>query len=218
MKKIIIALLIMVVLVAAGVVGYFYYYLPSKTPITESEEAIEQIQQQTQLKEQQAKEQYDYYVGTAKLGVRESPDPSAFITRYLYPGEAVHLLEKKADWGRISEYMMFDKGSVAVAEWIPLADLLDHKPDFSDQELQRIVLDYVAQSDDLVLYEERFIKKSEELLATGQCRPIDFEVLGGWVRSMAYPNEAVYFVYCGGMEPKHKVYLNAETGRLFTLN
>ncbi|MBF4426850.1 SH3 domain-containing protein, partial [Vibrio anguillarum] len=46
----------------------------------------------------------DLYVDLARLGVREKPDAQAFVERVLYRGDKVKILERKAGFGRITDY------------------------------------------------------------------------------------------------------------------
>ncbi|NAX41465.1 hypothetical protein CAG53_12415, partial [Vibrio sp. V26_P1S5P106] len=74
---------------------------------------------------------------------------------------------------------------------------------------------YIADSDDLDLFEEIFIEKTEQLLTDGSCSPVDFKELGGWIRSVRYQDRDVYFVYCGGLNQSNKIYLNVQSGDIF---
>lgn len=74
----------------------------------------------------------------------------------------------------------------------------------------------VAQSQDFTKHRAAFVKAAKELIDDGRCTPRDFEKIGGWRKSAVnYRDEPVYFTYCGGMTISNRIYLNAETGRIF---
>jgi hypothetical protein len=74
----------------------------------------------------------------------------------------------------------------------------------------------VAQSQDFTEHRAAFVKAAKELIDDGRCTPRDFEKTGGWRKSaINYRKEPVYFIYCGGMTISNRIYLNAETGRIF---
>ena len=74
----------------------------------------------------------------------------------------------------------------------------------------------VAQSQDFTEYRAAFMKAANELIEYGRCTRRDFEKTGGWMKSaIKYRDEPVYFTYCGGMTISNRIYLNAETGRIF---
>jgi hypothetical protein len=74
----------------------------------------------------------------------------------------------------------------------------------------------VAQSQDFTEHRAAFVKAAKELINDCRCTPRDFEKTGGWRKSaIKYRKEPVYFTYCGGMTIYNRIYLNAETGRIF---
>lgn len=74
----------------------------------------------------------------------------------------------------------------------------------------------VAKSQDFSKYRAAFVKAANELIQDGRCTPRDFEKTGGWRKTaINYRDEPVYFTYCGGMTISNRIYLNAETGRIF---
>jgi hypothetical protein len=74
----------------------------------------------------------------------------------------------------------------------------------------------VAKSQDFTEHRAAFVKAATKLIEDGRCTPRDFEKTGGWRKSaIKYRHEPVYFTYCGGMTMSHRIYLNAETGRIF---
>ncbi len=159
----------------------------------------------------------DFYVSAVSLGVREQPDLSAYVdlNNLLYRGQRVHLLEKQSGWGRISDYYVYQEGGPEVAEWIPLDGLSVEAPIITPQERSKTVAGYIGASDDFGLYQEQFVTSTDRLLNDGHCAPQDFAELGGWVRSVTYASQPVYFIYCGGLNQRNKIYLNAQTGQIF---
>jgi hypothetical protein len=74
----------------------------------------------------------------------------------------------------------------------------------------------VARSQDFTEHRAAFVKAAIKLIKDGRCTPRDFEKTGGWMKSaIKFRDEPVYFTYCGGMTISNRIYLNAETGRIF---
>lgn len=223
MKKLLIVFILLLVIVGAGVGYYRFYYQPQQE--REREEALQNSLAGAKEKEipKQSEEPppiippeiMDYYVESTTVGVRELPEMEAFIYRLLYRGEKVHLYEKKQGWGRLSPYFIYQEGGPEVAEWIPLQGLAEQPPVISPEERYKTLLSYIVESDDLALYEEIFVEKTDQLLTDGSCSPTDFKELGGWIRSVRYQDRDTYFVYCGGLNQTNKIYLNVQTGHVF---
>ncbi|MDG4870662.1 hypothetical protein P8631_21920, partial [Guyparkeria sp. 1SP6A2] len=72
-------------------------------------------------------------------------------------------------------------------------------PVITPEERRETVLSYIMNSDDLEVFKTLFIQTTDQLLSEKTCVPGDFKELGGWVRSVRYQSEDVYFVYCGGL-------------------
>ena len=53
------------------------------------------------------------------------------------------------------------------------------------------------------------------MIQSGRCTAADFEEQGGWMKSTNHRDAPIYFTYCGGMTVANRIYLDAETGRLF---
>jgi hypothetical protein len=72
----------------------------------------------------------------------------------------------------------------------------------------------VNRSDDYRKYKDIFANTASDLIASGRCTAQDFKETG-WVKSINQKDSPVYFVYCGGMDIQHRLYLNAATGDVF---
>jgi hypothetical protein len=71
----------------------------------------------------------------------------------------------------------------------------------------------LAQSDDFALYHAQFAGIASKLIAAGRCTEAEFQEQGGFTKSVTlHRTEPVYFVYCGGMSPNNKIYVNGDTG------
>ena len=71
-------------------------------------------------------------------------------------------------------------------------------------------------SDDFLKYRTAFAQAAQSLISSGQCREADFREWGGWIKSIAnYPDQPIYFTYCGGSTLFDRLYLNAETGEVW---
>ena len=75
----------------------------------------------------------------------------------------------------------------------------------------------VRGSDDLTLHAKIFTKASKNLVAKGWCTLQDFRVVGGWVRRPAAgrTQHRIYITFCGGSTEKNKLYLDANSGRVY---
>lgn len=220
MKKVLMLLLLIFGLACAGAGYYLFYYKPEQ-------ERLEALNQRL-TPEIPISEEYepsdpafvmpeimDYYVNEPTLGVREQPDRDGFVHRLLYRGEPVFLYEKQQSWGRLTPFYVYEEGGPEVAEWIPLDGLVVDPPVITPEERRETVLSYIMNSDDLDIFQTMFIQTTDRLLSDKTCVPGDFKELGGWVRSVRYQSEDVYFVYCGGLNQANKIYLNAQTGAIF---
>lgn len=223
MKKIIMSVLFLLGIVGAGAGYYMFYYAPSHGSIFDmyvtfgpkpEEEPVDPQVNQAQM-DIENPDIMDYYVDEATLPIRSKNDVNAFIEGTLYRGDAVHLLEKKNGWGRITEYFVYQENRPATAKWIPLDGLITKKPEISANERRETILSYIDKSDDMGKYEETFINTTNDLLKQKRCKPDDFMETGGWVRSVNFSKEDVYFVYCGGMKRVNKIYLNAQNAKVF---
>lgn len=224
MKKLIMPVLLLLGIVGAGAGYYMFYYAPMHGSIFDmyvtfgpkpaEEKNVDPQVNQAQM-DIQNPDIMDYYVDEATLPIRSKPDVNAFIEGSMYRGDHVHLLEKKNGWGRITEYFVYQENKPATAQWIPLDGLVTKKPEISSDERRKTLLGYIDKSDDIGKYQETFIKTTDQLLQQQRCKPDDFMETGGWVRSVNFSKEDVYFVYCGGMKRVNKIYLNAQNATVF---
>lgn len=150
-----------------------------------------------------------------KLPVRNERSDDAYPVRYLYKGNQVIVLEQKEGWGRISRYFVYEEGGPEVAEWVSMQGLSETRPVISKAEKEEILTAYINKSDDLKLYQEKFIQVTGKLIDEKICTPEDFDELKGWVRSVKYKNRNVYFIYCGGLKVADKIYLDVNSGEIF---
>ncbi len=110
---------------------------------------------------------------------------------------------------------MYEQGGPEIAEWIPLDGLVEEAPIITPEERRKTIQGYIARSDSYIEFEDMFLNTTDKLLKEGTCSPIDFEELGGWVKSTKYNDRDVYFVYCGGLKLADKIYLDVRTGEVF---
>ncbi|QXO16358.1 hypothetical protein [Vibrio ostreae] len=221
MKKILMIVMLLLGLGGAGAGYYLFYY----QPMHELAEAAKAGQKDTPAPQETESqpgqpdvpkpEVMDYFVELPKLGVREAPNEDAFVERWMYRGDKVHLYEKKDGWGRVSQYFVYQEGGPEIAEWLPLSGLSEQAPVITADERNKTLAAYIAKSDDLLEFESIFLQKTDQLLKEGTCDPDDFAELGGWVRSVKFQNRDVYFIYCGGLSQADKIYLNVQTGEIF---
>lgn len=219
MKKILMVLFLILGIGGAAAGYYLFYYKPQQDLLNMESEQQEAVPQETNKDDtpiaEVKPEVMDYYVDVEKLGIREAADKNAFVDRYLYKGDHVRLLEKKNGWGRVSAYFVYEQGGPEVAEWVPLDSLVEEAPLITEEERRKTVQGYIEGSDDYLEFEEMFLNTTDTLLQERTCSPVDFEELGGWVRSTKYTDRDVYFVYCGGLKLADKIYLDVRTGEVF---
>lgn len=218
--------LIMVVMLLAGIGlaggGYYMFFIKpqqdaelAKKNKKKPPEVEEKTVQEAPEKAPPAPEITEFYVSPQSVGVRNGPSYDAFINDRMYRGEKLKILEKKDGWGRISRYYVYKHGGNEEADWVPMAALITSPPVVSKEERQKTLMSFIGQSDDFKLHESMFLKQTDKLLKSGQCRPHDFQELRGWVRSIRYRDREVYFVYCGGIDQNNKIYLDVKTGKTF---
>lgn len=229
MKKLLMLLLLILGIGAAGAGYYIFYYMPNhgdvfgigrflgEKPQTPPAEPESNTPTPVTAPEEK-KEIMDYYVSVATLPIRSEPNQDAFVEERLHRGDQVNLLEKTDGWGRITEYFVYVQDQPATAKWIPLDGLVIEKPVITPQQRKETVLGYINRSDDLGKYEATFFNTTNELLISNQCKPKDFEETYGWVRAVSFQDRDVYFVYCGGLDRLHKIYLDASNGQIFRVN
>lgn len=219
MKKLLMVVFLLLGVAGAGAGYYLFYYKPQQDLANQAaaveDKADEKEEEKPQSIADLKPENMEFYVDVEKLGIREAASLDAFVQRYLYKGEKVRLLEKKNGWGRVSAYFVYEQGGPEIAEWIPLDGLVEQAPVISVEERKKTIQGYIAASDDLVQFEDMFLTTTDKLLKDGSCSPVDFEELGGWVKSTKYADRDVYFIYCGGLKLADKIYLDVRTGEVF---
>lgn len=219
MKKLLMVVFLLLGVAGAGAGYYLFYYKPQQELANQAaaveDKADEKEEEKPQSIADLKPENMEFYVDAEKLGIREAASLDAFVQRYLYKGEKVRLLEKKNGWGRVSAYFVYEQGGPEIAEWIPLDGLVEQAPVITVEERKKTIQDYIAASDDLVQFEDMFLTTTDKLLKDGSCSPVDFEELGGWVKSTKYADRDVYFIYCGGLKLADKIYLDVRTGEVF---
>jgi len=219
MKKLLM-FLILILGVGGAAAGYYLFYYKQQHEVSNQPLKVKSKQEVTS--EQSPKtvadltpDNLDYYVDAKKLGVRESAVEDAFVERYLYRGDKIHLLEKKNGWGRITAYFVYEQGGPEIAEWVPLDGLVKESPAITPEERMKTLQSYISGSDDYALFENVFLNTTDKLLKEQTCSPDDFEELGGWVKSTKYKERDVYFIYCGGLQLTDKIYLDVRSGEIF---
>lgn len=219
MKKLLMVVFLLLGVAGAGAGYYLFYYKPQQDLANQAaaveDKADEKEEEKPQSIADLKPENMELYVDVEKLGIREAASLDAFVQRYLYKGEKVRLLEKKNGWGRVSAYFVYEQGGPEIAEWIPLDGLVEQAPVITVEERKKTIQGYIAASDDLVQFEDMFLTTTDKLLKDGSCSPVDFEELGGWVKSTKYADRDVYFIYCGGLKLADKIYLDVRTGEVF---
>ena len=175
------------------------------------------------------------WVVTKHVDRHTCPSSKCGVVGRAFFREALNALEKRDGWVRVtklydascsngrSQYV--DEGNSSCssangivdgkfAEWVPDSSLsADRPPDPAKtaSAAERLV----AQSDDFTEHRAAFVKAANELISNGRCTEGDFEEQGGWVKSSNHRDEPVYFTYCGEMTIANRIYLNAQTGKIY---
>jgi hypothetical protein len=223
MKKLV--LMILVLLLFAGVGGGVYYYffmrddgVPVSVDNKQPDQAVSEMDSNPPLPPPPAPPRIQtgkkYYVTSSRLNIRAYPDAESGIRAVLYKTDAVTAQEVKGDWVRIGGYEVHPSGK-DMAQWVYIDYLSASEPVITEEEKRNTTVALIKGSDDFLQYEDTFIRATQKLIHSGQCKVEDFELLGGWVRSVTYKDRPVYFVYCGGTDRQNKVYLNVETADIF---
>jgi Protein of unknown function (DUF4236) len=176
-----------------------------------------------------------YWVTADRLNRRTCPSTACGIVGQLFFREAATIYEQKNSWARISTYYdascnngrseyvesgnnqcKSENGIVdgKFAEWVSVQFLSQDRPPDPAAEA-KVTEALVAQSDDYRIYKAAFVRAAEDLISTGQCSAADFKEMGGWMKSISHKDQPIYFTYCGGLTVANRLYLNAETGKIF---
>lgn len=216
MKKKIIIIFVLLLLVAGGAGAYYYFFMMNQNEMTVEapvEPEVAPMLSETPPKEE-VKPNLDYFVTSERLNVRAYPDKTSEIRNVFRKGHQIRAIEVKGNWVRVSDYEVHYSGE-DVADWVNVSYLSHDKPLITPLDRQKTMLRLIQKSDDLKTYQESFIIGTQELIDSGKCSFEDFELVGGWVKSVVFNIEPVYFVYCGGTSRDDKVYLNVESGEVF---
>lgn len=222
MKKVVIIIVMLLILAGGGGGAYYYFFMLNQEHEEQAEEVVTDDEQEQSSEapvaqpqsQPQVKKNSDYYVTPERLNVRAYPEPDAFIRAVLRKGDRVTAREVKQGWVRISDYQVHDSGR-DVADWIHMDYLAETAPVISAEEKRKAMAALISKSDDFVQYQDKFIIATQQLIDDGRCSFEDFELLGGWITSVTYQDDPVYFIYCGGTRRSDKIYLNAESGEIY---
>ncbi|MDV7103842.1 SH3 domain-containing protein [Vibrio sp. TH_r3] len=215
MKKIIIIILVVLLLIGIAGGGYYYFFMMNKdtAPVNVDQEPVIAKQQESQTPTVQQQNTH-YFVASNKLNVRSYPRLNAPIRYVLRKGKAIEVQETQGQWVRISDYEVHTSGQ-DIADWVHIDFLSAEQPVITEQEAHKAMQRLLDKSDDFVLYQDSFINATKRLLADESCTYEDFELMNGWLLSRTYPDNPVYFVYCGGTQRENKIYLNVVTNQIF---
>jgi hypothetical protein len=174
------------------------------------------------------------WVATEKLNRRTCPASSCGIVGTLAFREKVTVLAEMNGWARVSRFhdascvngvsQKVESGNAEciptngiaggeLAEWVSARYLSPSRPEDPGAKASGSYA-LVKGSDDYSLYKDVFAEAASSLIESGRCSQSDFKVMGGWIKSTNLSGENSYFTYCGGMQSKNKIYLDAETGKI----
>ena len=158
-----------------------------------------------------------FVVSADSLNVRQAANQTGKVTGKLYQQEKVEVFEVKNGWARISEYYDEKVNGIPtkVARWVSASHLSAPRPTGKKATANSPIVNAIKSSDDLAMHQDFFVRVSEELIHSGECKLSDFEDIGGWWRSVDHKPRPVYYTYCGGSINNHRVYVNTATGTTF---
>ncbi|MDP5253240.1 MULTISPECIES: hypothetical protein [unclassified Vibrio] len=220
MKKIVILIVVLLLLAGGGAAAYHFYFQNNDQVMVDEEqtEPTDETGAETQTAPkviETSEPVNDLFVNERQISVVNQPNLQGYKVKTLYKGDEIRVRERKNGYLRISDYVVLKEGETAQAEWIKQEGLSEQKPVIDQKERNEILDGYVQNSDDFLLYQDIFRTQTETLLQEKKCVPEDFHQLGGWVRSVTFAQQPIYFVYCGGLNQADKIYLNVDSGELF---
>lgn len=151
-------------------------------------------------------------------GVEVLNEPNGlYVEDVLYKGESVDVFELKQDHTRVTPYLVLEENGDEVANWVKSDQLSDDKPIITDEEQDAFIASLIQGSDDYKPYKEVFHAFTQKLIDNRQCKHEEFIQTDGWMRSLNYPDKAIYFIYCDGLNVENKIYLDVEKKQLLPL-
>ena len=83
---------------------------------------------------------------------------------------------------------------------------------FTEAEIQEAIF----KSDDYETHRAMFTKAATYLLTTSRCTQREMKDYGGFVKAQGENRfQPIYFTYCGGMTKKNRLYVDADTGKVY---
>ncbi len=155
-----------------------------------------------------------YYVSRAAETVYLQPEFTSTPDGIAYYGEQLNVMERRGDWIRIAPIYQLEEDADEMSQWVNSAHLSVEPVKLSGSDWLDVLQEYIENSDHYMSFQEVFLDASTQLIKGKQCRLADFEEVGGWIKSINH-KDSVYFIYCGGIEAEHKIYLNVASGEIF---
>jgi hypothetical protein len=211
MKKVIIIIVILLILAGGG--GAAYYFLVLNKPaaidpsmmntnnVAEMDESLMQEVEEVALEMR--------YIVSEKADVYNGATFESDVIDILDLRDEISIYDTSGRWVRIN------KQSEKEGQWIYSQDTSSNFPSVTEKEKRLQMKRLIRGTDDFEQNEERFIDLTMQVIATEDCSQEDIQILGGWIRSLTYSEEPVYYTYCGGIEPQNKLYLNLASGEWF---
>jgi hypothetical protein len=213
MKKILIGLLILLFIAGgAGAVYYFFFYLnPSESD--EADEPMVEVSESAAFEEDLQPIPFtEYFVISPGVEVFAKPTFESQVVGKTELREVVKVYEERNRWSRVQSWVNETTGK---SQWIYNEHLSLENPGDTVQERYRDIKQLIVRTDDFEQHEARFIELTDQVLQSQQCSQSDLEQLQGWIRSFNYPDEPIYYSYCGGLDVEDKLYINLDNGDIF---
>jgi len=157
----------------------------------------------------------DAWVNTNKLNLRTCPTTSCEQVGQAVFHQKLNIFELKTK--HESDEKLYTWVRISPPDAAPLwtvndflSDTPPQDPRYSNHEIYPLV----KASDDFIQHKAIFIKLTAELIDAGWCNRDDFLSIGGWLKSSKFPSQPLYFTYCGGIGSEHRIYLNAQLGKV----
>jgi hypothetical protein len=213
MKKALIGLLILLFIAGgAGAVYYFFFYQAEP----ESEISAPVVSEDSESSELDSEPEpipfTEFFVISPGVEKFAKPNFESQVVGKTELRELVKVYEQNGRWSRVQSWINETTGK---SQWIYSEHLSTEHPGITVQERYRTIKALIAGTDDFEQNEARFIELTDTALKSKQCREEDLAQMQGWIRSFNYPDEPIYYSYCGGLEVEDKLYINLDNGDVF---
>jgi hypothetical protein len=213
MKKARIGLLILLFIAGGAAAVYYFFFYQPEPEVEESSSLESEVSQMPPAeKELEPIPFTEFFVISPGIEIYAKPNFESQVVGKTELREVVKVYQEKGRWSRVQSWINETTGK---SQWIYNEHLSTEHPGVTVQERYQTIKQLIASTDDFEQYEARFIELTDSVLQSKQCSEEDLTQLKGWIRSFNYPDEPIYYSYCGGLEVEDKLYINLDSGDVF---